>query len=76
MLEMNVKEKNQAAAMPDAAAALHIADAQVGRELEGLERTPWSVAMDNLIETVDGLGERVVTAVADAAQRWLDARSR
>jgi hypothetical protein len=38
-------------------------------ELDGLERPPWPAPVDDLglVETIDGLGERVVIAVADAA---------
>ena len=47
-----------------------------GRELDGLERAPWSASMDDLglVETVDRFGEGVVVAVAHAAYRRLDAR--
>jgi hypothetical protein len=49
-----------------------------GRELDGVEVLPRPTPMDDLglVEPVDGLGERVVIAVADAADRGLDARFR
>lgn len=42
-----------------------------GRVLDGLERTPRSTPLDDLgfVEPVDGLAERIVIAVADAADR-------
>ena len=44
------------------------------RELDGLQRFPWSAPMDHLglVKTVDGLGERVVIAVANTPDRWFD----
>jgi hypothetical protein len=44
-------------------------------ELDRLQRFPWSAPMDHLsfVKPVDGLGECVVVAVADAADGWLDA---
>ena len=46
-----------------------------GREFNGFEGSPWSTPMDHLglVEAVDRLGESVVVAVADAADRGLDA---
>ena len=40
----------------------------------GFERPPWSAPMDHLsfVEAVDRLGQSVVIAVADAADRRLD----
>lgn len=45
---------------------------------DGLERSPRSPVMDHLglVETVDGLGQSVVVAIADAADRRRTARSR
>jgi hypothetical protein len=45
-----------------------------GGELDGLQRSPRSAAADHLafVETVDGLGEGVVIAVADAADGGFD----
>ena len=42
-------------------------------ELDGFEGPPWSTSMDELrlVKAVDGLGERIVVAVADAADGWL-----
>jgi hypothetical protein len=44
------------------------------RILDGFEAAPWSTAMDDLgfVEPVDRLGQSVVVAVADAADRGLD----
>ena len=44
-------------------------------DFDGLEGPPWPTAIDDLglVEAVDGLGERIVIAVADAADRWFDA---
>lgn len=49
-----------------------------GGELDRLEGAPWSTAMDQLglEQTVDRLGQGVVVAVPDAADRGLDARLR
>src|SRR5690606_26907017 len=46
------------------------------RELDRLEAPPWPAPMDDLglVEAVDRFGESVVIAVADAADRRLDAR--
>ena len=46
-----------------------------GRELDGFERSPRSAPVDllGLVEAVDALGQGVVVAVADAADRRLDA---
>ena len=46
-----------------------------GGELDGLEGLPGAAAVDDLglVEAVDGLGQGVVVAVADAADRGLDA---
>src|ERR1700730_10234354 len=43
-------------------------------ELDGFERAPWPTPVDHLglVEAVDGLGQRVVVAVADAAHGRLD----
>ena len=45
------------------------------RELDGFERAPLCSSMDELglIEAIDRLGESVVVAIADAADRWFDA---
>ena len=45
------------------------------RELDGLERAPWSTSVDHLglVETVDRFGESIVVAVADATDGGLDA---
>ena len=45
-------------------------------ELDGLERAPRPASVDDLglEEAVDGLGERVIVAVADTAHGWFDAR--
>ena len=45
------------------------------RVLDGFEAAPGSAPPDYLgfIETVDRLGQSVVVAVADTADRWLDA---
>ena len=42
--------------------------------LDGFEGPPGSASMDDLglVEAVDRLGQGVVVAVADAADRWLD----
>ena len=42
--------------------------------LDGFEAAPWSTAMDDLglVKAVDRLGQSVVVAVADAADRGLD----
>ena len=47
------------------------------RELDGLEGTPGSAPMDHLglEQADDGLGERIIVAVADAADGGLDAAS-
>src|SRR5262245_15605580 len=47
-----------------------------GGELDRLERSPRSAPVDDfgLVEAVDRLGQRVVVAIADAANRGLDAR--
>lgn len=39
-----------------------------------LERSPWTAPMDELrfVKAVEGLGERIVVAVANAADRGLD----
>ena len=44
-------------------------------ELDGVERPPRPAPMDDLgfVETVDGLGQSIVVAVADAADRRFDA---
>ena len=44
-------------------------------ELDGLEVPPRPTPPDDLglLESIDRLGERIVVAVADAADRWLDA---
>ncbi len=41
-----------------------------------LSKLPWPSSPDDLgfVESVDRLGERIVVAVADAADRWFDAR--
>ena len=41
-------------------------------ELDGFEGPPWSTSMDELglVKAVDGFGERIVVAVADAADGW------
>jgi hypothetical protein len=46
-----------------------------GGVFDALQRFSWSAAMDHLglVKTVDGFGECVVIAVADAADRRLDA---
>lgn len=46
-------------------------------ELDRLEASPWSTAMDDLglVEAIDRLGQRVVIAVADTADGRLDASS-
>ena len=43
-------------------------------ELDGFERAPWPTPVDHLglVEAVDGLGQGVVVAVADAAYGRLD----
>jgi hypothetical protein len=43
-------------------------------ELDGFERPPRATSMDDLglVKAIDGLGERVVIRVADAADRWLN----
>ena len=45
-------------------------------DFDGLKRPPWPAPMDDLglVEAVDGLGECVVIAVADAADGRRDAR--
>ena len=45
------------------------------RELDGLQRFPWSAPMDDLglVKAVDSFGERVVIAVADTADGWFNA---
>ena len=45
------------------------------RELDGLERAPWSTLVDHLglVETVNRFAESIVVAVADATDRRLDA---
>jgi hypothetical protein len=45
-----------------------------GGELDRVERAPWSAPMNDLgfVEAVDGLGQGVVIAVADAADGRLD----
>jgi hypothetical protein len=45
-------------------------------ELDRLEFAPRPSSPDDLgfVESVDRLGERIVVAVADAADRWFDAR--
>src|SRR4029077_11354368 len=42
-------------------------------ESNGSEASPWSTSMDELrlVKAVDCLGERIVVAVADAADGWL-----
>ena len=57
------------------AAGIEPIDPFEGRELDGLERPPRAAPMDQLgfVEAVDRLGERVVVAVADAADGRLDA---
>jgi hypothetical protein len=42
-------------------------------ELDGFDGPPWSTSMDELrlVKAVDGLGQRIVVAVADAADGWL-----
>jgi hypothetical protein len=44
-------------------------------ELDSLESSPWPAPMDDLglVKTVDGLGERIVVAVAHAPHRGFDA---
>jgi hypothetical protein len=48
------------------------------RELDGLERPPWSATVDqlSLVEAVDRLGEGIVIAVTNAADGGLDTRLR
>ena len=48
------------------------------RELDCLERPPWPAPVDDLgfVKAVDGFGEGIVGAVADAAHRRLDTRFR
>jgi hypothetical protein len=43
-------------------------------ELGGLEGTPGSPSVDHfgLVESVDGFGQRIVVAVTDTSDRWLD----
>ena len=45
------------------------------RQLDGLEAAPWLVPVDDLgfVEAVDGLGQGIVVAIADATDRRLDA---
>jgi len=45
-----------------------------GRELDGFERPPRPAPMNDLglVKSVDGLGQSIVVAVADAAYRRLD----
>ena len=47
-----------------------------GSELDGFQISPWPAPADDLglVEAVDRLGQGVVVAVADAADRGLDAR--
>src|SRR3954463_423125 len=47
-----------------------------GGELDRFEAAPGAAPMDHLsfVEAVDGFGEGIVVAVADAADRRLDAR--
>src|SRR5512133_699923 len=49
-----------------------------GGELHGLHASPGAAPMDDLglEQAVDGFGERIVIAVADAADRGLDAGTR
>ena len=44
-------------------------------ELDGFKGSPWSAPVDHLglVKPVDGLGQGIVIAVADAADRRLDA---
>ena len=44
-------------------------------KFDRLEAAPWTAAMDHLglVESVDGLGEGVVIAVADASDRGFEA---
>src|SRR5688572_788632 len=46
------------------------------RQLDSRLRFPWPAAVDQLglVQSVDGLGERVVVAVTAAAYGWFDAR--
>ena len=41
---------------------------------DSFKRSPWTTPMDDLglVEAVDRLGQGVVIAVADAADRWFD----
>ena len=43
-------------------------------ELDGLEAAPWSTTVDDLglVEAVDGFGQGVIVAVANAASRGLE----
>lgn len=45
-----------------------------GRVFHCFEGTPWSTAVDHLglVKAVDRLGQSVVVAVPDAADRWFD----
>ena len=47
-------------------------------KLDSLEGSPWPASMDHLgfVKPVDRFGERIVIAVADVADRWLNARLR
>ena len=56
------------------AAVVEPVDPFEGGEFDGLEGPPWAAAMDHrgFVEAVDRLGESVVVAVADAADRRFD----
>ena len=43
-------------------------------ELDSFERPPWSSPVDDfgLVKAIDRLGQSVVIAIADAADRWFD----
>ena len=45
------------------------------RQLDGLEAVPWPAPVDDLgfVEAVDGLGQGIGVAIADATDRRLDA---
>ena len=66
-------------AVPDRleeAAFIEPVDPFEGGELDRFEAASTAASMDHLgfVEAVDGLGESIVVAVADAADRGLDAR--
>lgn len=46
-----------------------------GGELDGFERSPWPPPVDHfgLVKAIDRLGQSIVIAVSDAADRRLDA---